>query len=182
MKTFKFQSFVLVLIAFILGFSEFLIVGILDDLGTQFNVPVATVGYLVTIFAMVYAVSTPLITIMIGKYNLFWDLMVMMAIFTFGNILSFVATNFVFLAISRVVTAMVAGVSISLGLTFAGYIAQCQNGVGCFRGFSQASPLPRWSAFPWYLDFNPVWLADFVLNGYCDINHDNGVGLLQPAT
>ena len=73
MKQFKVQSFVLVLIGFTLGFSEFLIVGILDDLSQQFDVPVATVGYLVTIFAMVYAISTPIITLMIGKTNLFWS-------------------------------------------------------------------------------------------------------------
>lgn len=175
MKTFKFQSFVLVLIAFILGFSEFLIVGILDDLGTQFNVPVATVGYLVTIFAMVYAVSTPLITIMIGKYNLFWDLMVMMAIFTFGNILSFVATNFVFLAISRVVTAMVAGVSISLGLTFAGYIAPMSKRgwllSWVFSGFSIASvvgvPLGTWisTQFGWRISFLTVIVISIMTMG-----------------
>lgn len=81
MKQFKLQSFVLVLIAFTLGFSEFLIVGILDDLSEQFNVSVATVGYLVTIFAMVYAVSTPFITLLIGKYNLFWSLLALMGIF-----------------------------------------------------------------------------------------------------
>ncbi len=85
MKQFKVQSFVLVLIGFTLGFSEFLIVGILDDLSQQFDVPVATVGYPVTIFAMVYAISTPIITLMIGKTNLFWSLLVLMAIFTVGN-------------------------------------------------------------------------------------------------
>lgn len=44
MKQFKVQSFVLVLIAFTLGFSEFLIVGIWDDLLNQFNVSVAAVA------------------------------------------------------------------------------------------------------------------------------------------
>lgn len=44
MKQFKVQSFVLVLIAFMLGFSEFLIVGILHDLSNQFNVSIAAVA------------------------------------------------------------------------------------------------------------------------------------------
>ncbi|MEE8825658.1 purine efflux pump PbuE [Lentilactobacillus sunkii] len=166
MKTFKFQSFVLVLIAFVLGFSEFLIVGILDDLSTQFNVPVATVGYLVTAFAIVYAISTPFITILIGRFNLFWDLMATMAVFTVGNILSFLAPNFFTLALSRVITAMVAGVSISLGLTFAGYIAPMSKRgwllSWVFSGFSIASvvgvPLGTWisTRFGWRISFLTV--------------------------
>lgn len=175
MKTFKFQSFVLVLIAFVLGFSEFLIVGILDDLSHQFNVSVATVGYLVTAFAIVYAISTPFITILIGRFNLFWDLMVAMAVFTFGNILSFLAPNFLMLTVSRVVTAMVAGVSISLGLTFAGYVApMAKRGwllSWVFSGFSIASvvgvPLGTWisTQFGWRISFLTVIVISVLTMG-----------------
>ncbi|GHP13067.1 MFS transporter [Lentilactobacillus fungorum] len=172
MKQFKVQSFVLVLIAFVLGFSEFLIVGILDDLGAQFNTPVATVGYLVTIFAIVYAVSTPFITILISKYNLFAGLLVMMGVFTLGNILSFLATSFIFLAISRIVTALVSGVAISLGLTFAGYIAPMSKRgwllSWVFSGFSIASvvgvPLGTFIStnFGWRMSFLTVILISLV--------------------
>lgn len=123
MKYFKFQSFVLVFIAFTLGFSEFLIVGILDDLSRQFQVSVATIGYLVTIFALVYAISTPIITLMLGKANLFWSLLALMGVFTSGNILSLTASNFGWFAVSRVVTALVSGVAISIALSFVSRIA-----------------------------------------------------------
>ncbi|MBU9789796.1 MFS transporter [Lentilactobacillus sp. G22-6] len=175
MRQFKVQSFVLVLIAFVLGFSEFLIVGILDDLGAQFDVPVATVGYLVTIFAIVYAISTPFITILISRYNLFAGLLAMMGIFTLGNILSFFATNFVFLAISRIVTASVAGAAISLGLTFAGYIAPMPKRgwllSWVFSGFSIASvvgvPLGTWIStnFGWRISFLTVIVISLVTVG-----------------
>lgn len=160
MKQFKVRSFVLVLIAFVLGFSEFLIVGILDDLGAQFNVPVATVGYLVTIFAIVYAISTPFITILLGKYNLFGGLLLMMGIFTLGNVLSFLATNFVFLAVSRIITASVAGAAISIALTFVGYIApMAKRGwllSWVFSGFSIASVV----GVPLGLGFPLIWAGE----------------------
>ena len=76
MKEFKIQSFVLILISFILGFSEFIIIGILDDLAKEFSVSVATTGYLVTIFALVYAVSTPIITSTL-KNNLYHAMVVL---------------------------------------------------------------------------------------------------------
>ncbi|TLQ17982.1 MFS transporter [Lentilactobacillus parafarraginis] len=163
MKQFKVQSFVLVLIGFTLGFSEFLIVGILDDLSQQFDVPVATVGYLVTIFAMVYAISTPIITLMIGKTNLFWSLLVLMAIFTVGNAMSVMAPNFALLAVSRVVTALVSGVAISIALSFVSHIApMAKRGwllSWVFSGFSIASvlgvPLGTWIStnFGWRMAF-----------------------------
>ena len=175
MKQFKVQSFVLVLVAFILGFSEFLIVGILDDLSNQFNVPVATVGYLVTIFAMVYAISTPFITVLIGKYNLFWSLLVMMSVFTFGNGLSLVAPSFIFLAISRIVTALVSGAAISIALTFAGHIAPMSKRAWLlswvFAGFSIASvfgvPLGTWIStnFGWRMAFLTIIVISLITLG-----------------
>ncbi len=66
-ETFKLQSMVLIAIAFVLGCSEYIIVGILDNLAKQFQIGISQVGYLVTGFALVYAISTPLITLAIGK-------------------------------------------------------------------------------------------------------------------
>lgn len=73
-KSFKFRAIVLVLIAFVLGCSEFIVVGILNDLSHQFNKSVTSVGYLVTIFAFVYALSTPILTALIGKFRYYWSL------------------------------------------------------------------------------------------------------------
>ena len=63
MTTLRFQRFVLVSLSFILGFSEFIIVGILNNVATQFNVSEAAVGLLVTLFAIVYAIATPIISL-----------------------------------------------------------------------------------------------------------------------
>lgn len=70
MKLFKIQSLILISIAFVLGCSEYMIVGILDNLAKQFQSSISQIGYLVTGFALVYAISTPLITLTIGKKSL----------------------------------------------------------------------------------------------------------------
>ena len=175
MKYFKFQSFVLVLIAFTLGFSEFLIVGILDDLSRQFQVSVATIGYLVTIFALVYAISTPIITLMLGKANLFWSLLALMGVFTSGNILSLTASNFGWFAVSRVVTALVSGVAISIALSFVSRIApMAKRGwllSWVFSGFSIASvlgvPLGTWIStnFGWRVSFLTIIVIAVITMG-----------------
>ncbi len=64
---FKIQSLVFVLVAFMLGCNEFIVVGILPDLSKQFQTPISTMGYLVTIFAMVYAISTTFVTVLTSR-------------------------------------------------------------------------------------------------------------------
>ncbi|SCC11736.1 MFS transporter [Weissella bombi] len=162
MKEFRIQSFVLILISFVLGFSEFIIIGILDDLAKEFSVSVATAGYLVTIFAMVYAISTPIITSTL-KNNLYHAMMVLIIIFTLGNALTIFAPNYTVLVISRIIVAIVSGSLVSLSMTFATVIAPIEKRAWLvswiFSGFSVASvfgvPLGTWisTTFGWRITF-----------------------------
>ncbi|GAF36060.1 hypothetical protein JCM14108_1001 [Lentilactobacillus farraginis DSM 18382 = JCM 14108] len=101
--------------------------------------------------------------------------MALMGIFTVGNILSFIAKNFTFLVISRMITALVSGVTISIALSFVGYISPMAKKrlaavMGIFR-FQHC--LSTWGAIG-NLDFNQFWLADFVFNDYRDFTDHNG--------
>jgi predicted MFS family arabinose efflux permease len=159
MHAFKFRAIILVAIAFILGCNEFIIVGILNDVGHQFNVPVASLGYLVTVFALVYAISTPFITLFVGRYSYFKSLMVLMVIFILSNTFSGLASSFFWLTVSRILTALVAGVIISLTITIANQIAPLDKRpwliAWVFSGFSIASvfgvPIGTWisTTFTW---------------------------------
>lgn len=171
MKEFKIQSFVLILISFILGFSEFIIIGILDDLAKEFSVSVATTGYLVTIFALVYAVSTPIITSTL-KNNLYHAMVVLALIFAFGNALTIFAPNYTVLVISRVIVAIVSGSLVSLSITFATVIAPMPKRAWLvswiFSGFSVASvfgvPLGTWisTTFGWRFTFITITLLSII--------------------
>lgn len=143
MNKYRWQAIVFVLVAFMLGCNEFIVVGVLSDIAQEFRVPVATVGYLVTIFATVYAVSTPFITILTNRFSRYKTLMTLMGIFLVGNTLSGLAMSFPILLVSRIITAVVAGAIISLIMTFASTIAPREKRASLvswiFAGFSIAS-------------------------------------------
>ncbi|WP_143786740.1 MFS transporter, partial [Oenococcus oeni] len=127
MRLFKLQSMVLIAIAFVLGCSEYIIVGILDNLAKQFQIGISQVGYLVTGFALVYAISTPLITLAIGKKSLYKALLILLSIFIVGNMLTAVANNFNILLLSRLLTALASGPSMSIAITLAAAITPPQK-------------------------------------------------------
>ncbi|KRL55529.1 arabinose efflux permease [Paucilactobacillus oligofermentans DSM 15707 = LMG 22743] len=120
-----------------------MVVGVISDIAKSFDMSIAIVGYLVTAFALVYAVSTPFITIFTSQYNRFKVLLTLMVVFIIGNTLGALASNYAILIVSRVMTAMVAGSIISLIMTFATTIAPMNKRAGLiswlYSGFSIAS-------------------------------------------
>lgn len=152
MKNYKILTLILVLLSYILGSSEFIIVGILSDIAADLHVPVSKVGTLVTVFGLVYAVGTPVITTLLGKFNRYYSLIILTVIFISGNFLSFFADNYSILCLSRIITAIVSGPMISLSLTFANAIAPAEKKAKIislvFSGFSIASvfgvPIGSW--------------------------------------
>lgn len=143
MTKFKIQSIVFVLVAFMLGCNEFIVVGILSDLSKQFQVPISIMGYLVTIFATVYAVSTPFVTVLTSRFSRYKTLLSLMIVFLIGNTLSGLSTSYLFMVVSRIITATTAGSIISLVMTFASTIAPRNKRASLFSwifsGFSIAS-------------------------------------------
>jgi hypothetical protein len=57
------KIYMLTLISFVVGTSQFAIVGMLDKIASSFNVSISTAGQLVTVFALANAIGTPLIVV-----------------------------------------------------------------------------------------------------------------------
>ncbi|MFB9769134.1 MFS transporter [Lactiplantibacillus modestisalitolerans] len=123
MTKYRLQAAAFVLVSFMLGCNEFIVVGIISDISGSLNVKVSTVGYLVTIFATVYAISTPLITILTNRFNRYHTFMALMIIFLIGNTLTGFATSFPMMAAARMITAVVAGTIESLSIAICSTIA-----------------------------------------------------------
>lgn len=152
MKRYKLQIFTLVLMSFVLGCSEFIVVGILSDLSDSLHISVVRAGHFVTIFALVYAVATPILTTILGRFRQYDSLIILTAIFILGNFLSFASGSYLSFLISRIITAIVSGPMISLGFTFANMLAPPEKRPKVisyvFSGFSIASvfgvPIGTW--------------------------------------
>ena len=114
MKHAKLRSFTFILVAFMLGCNEFMVVGVLSDIARSYHVPLSTVGFLVTAFAGVYAISTPIITTLTSNWNRYKLLMLLMTDFFIGNTLTAMAPTLGWLLFARIITAAVAGTIISL--------------------------------------------------------------------
>lgn len=140
---YKVQATILVFVTFMLGCNEFMVVGILSDISNGLNVHQSMVGFLVTAFAVVYAVSTPIINLLTSKFNHYSALLFLMIIFFIGNTLSAFSFNYAFMFVSRILTASVSGVIASLMMTFANEIAPLEKRAGLvsavFAGSSIAS-------------------------------------------
>lgn len=143
MTKYKFQSLLFVFIAFMLGCNEYMIVGVLPDIAKEFHYPLSSLGYIVTVFALVYAFSTPFVTSLGNHFKREHVLIGLMIIFLIGNTWTALVTNYWSLLFSRVLTACTAGAIISLVLVLANYIAPMDKRAGLlswvFAGFSIAS-------------------------------------------
>ena len=120
-----------------------MVVGVLSNIAKSYHASLSTVGLLVTIFAITYAICTPVLTTVTSKYDRFKVLMTMLAIFWVGNTLTALAPNLFWLFVSRVITAAVAGAIISLVLVYVSMIAPIEKRsmlvAAVFSGFSTAT-------------------------------------------
>lgn len=140
---YRLQAILFVFVAFMLGCNEYMIVGVLPDIAHEYHDSLSALGLLVTVFALIYAIFTPIITSMASRWKRHHVLLALMVVFFVGNTWSALATNYVSLLLSRILTATVAGAIISLVLVMASFVAPREKRASLvswvFAGFSIAS-------------------------------------------
>lgn len=108
----------LILLSFVMGTSEFIVMGILPDISEGLGVRYSLVGGLVSVFALSYAVCTPVITAVTGRHGRFRVLTALVCVFLLSDILTLISWDYWSLALSRVVTAASSGSLLAVGMTF----------------------------------------------------------------
>lgn len=95
------------------------ILGILPNIANQFNVSVSTAGLLVSLFAIIVAVSGPITPTLATRLKTKPVLLSVLAVFFVANIVSALAPNFTVALVGRLVPAFFHPVYCSLALTLA---------------------------------------------------------------
>lgn len=105
--------------AFGIGTTEFAPMGLLPVIADGVNVSIPTAGLLVSAYAIGVMIGAPIMTLAFGRFGKRTALMLLMAIFTIGNILSAMAPDYWTLLAARLVTSLNHGAFFGLGAVVA---------------------------------------------------------------
>ncbi|RLJ86997.1 MFS transporter [Planococcus citreus] len=104
------KIYILSLISFFVGTSQFGIVGMLDKIAASIDVPVSTAGQLITAFALGNAIGAPIVIVAVSKWSLRKQLLLALAIIFSGIVSTLVTTEFLPLMAARVLLGIGTGV------------------------------------------------------------------------
>ena len=109
----------LTLSAFAIGTTEFVIVGLIPTIAASLGVSVPSAGLLVSLYALGVAIGAPVLTALTGRVPRKQLLLGLMALFTVGNLIAWMAPGYEALVAARVLTGLAHGVFFSIGSTIA---------------------------------------------------------------
>jgi predicted MFS family arabinose efflux permease len=115
--------------AFAVGTDNFVINGVLPRIADAMSVSEAAAGQLVTLFALVYAVSAPVLAAATGRVPRRVVLVAAMVLFVLGNLLGAVAWAYWVLVVARILSALAAASFVGPAIAVAANVVP-----GDFRG------------------------------------------------
>jgi predicted MFS family arabinose efflux permease len=101
--------FWLAVAAFAIGTESFVIAGLLPVIAADMQISVAATGQLVTVYALAYAVGSPILAVTFNNLDRRNVLILALCCFIAGNLLAVAAATFVMLMVSRMLMALGAG-------------------------------------------------------------------------
>ncbi len=172
-RFFNLPVVILIASSFMLGMSEFIVVGILPDIAADLKISEVTVGNLVSLFAFVYAPVTPLGSALSARFPRFATHLTLIGIFLAGNLLCAFAPNYAVLVVARIMIALVSGTLVAVAMTYAPDVTtdrfRTKFIAWVFSGFSIASvvgvPVGTWVAntFGWRWAFHMINVLTIML-------------------
>lgn len=108
----------LVVLAFALGFAEFVLIGITPDVAAGLNEPLTLIGDLVGYYALACAVATPVVSLAGARFKRFNLMAGLLVVFNLSNIITLFADTYAVLTISRMLAAATSGTLLALALTY----------------------------------------------------------------
>ncbi|MDN3017802.1 MFS transporter [Paenibacillus sp. BSR1-1] len=159
------------LLTFVLGTSEFVIVGILTDISSGLHITNAKAGTLVSAFAITFAIATPLVMSATSHFPKRKWMLFLIGSFIILNAFCVISTSYIMLLVLRMMTAIVTGVLISLAMIVASEtIPSAKRGLAIsfvFGGFTLANVVgvPIGTAIAEWYNWNATFLLTTFLGG-----------------
>src|SRR4051794_22543202 len=114
--------------AFGIGTTEFVIMGLLPEVAADYGVSIPTAGFLVTGYALGVVLGAPLMTVLGTRISRKRMLMLLMGLFTAGNVISAVAPVFGVMLAGRIVASLAHGAFFGIGaVVAAGLVAPAKK-------------------------------------------------------
>ncbi|MFC3745127.1 MFS transporter [Paenibacillus sp. GCM10012306] len=167
------KVYLLALVSFLVGTSEYVISGILDKISLSLDISITSAGQLVTIFSFIYAICTPVVMALTAKIERQKLLVAALGVFVIANVLAFVLPGFELFVVARALMALGAGTVVVSALAIAAKIApegkQASSIANVTMGFTLSLiigvPLGRMIAahFGWRLVFGLLSLAGLLV-------------------
>ncbi|KJD42715.1 MFS transporter [Paenibacillus terrae] len=166
------KVYILAIISFLVGTSEYIISGILDQIATTMGITVAAAGQLITVFSLAYAIGTPILMAVTAKMDRRKLILYALGLFAVANLLSFVLPGFGMFIAARILMALGAGMVVVTALSIAAKMApagkQASSIATVTMGFTASLiigiPLGRMisSAYGWKTVFLGIALAGII--------------------
>lgn len=121
--SYAWKIYMLAVVSFLVGTSEFIIAGILDKVAADIGVSVSAAGQLITVFSLSYAFGTPVLMAVTSRLERRKLLLYALGVFVVGNGIAVLLPGFAFLVASRIVLALSTGVFVVTALTVASRMA-----------------------------------------------------------
>lgn len=117
------KIYLLAAISFLVGTAEYIIAGILDQISVDLHLSVSMVGQMITIFSIAFAVGTPAIIAITGKWDRKQLLIIALIIFALANVVTLWMESFLAINIARAISGVSAGVIEVIALVIAAKLA-----------------------------------------------------------
>ncbi|MGO4791502.1 MFS transporter [Paenibacillus sp. 2KB_20] len=117
------KIYILAIVSFLVGTSEFVIAGILDMLASDIGVSVAAAGQLITVYSLAYAIGTPILIALTAKMDRRKLMLSALGLFFVGNLITVTTTGYAMLLGARIILAISTGVFMVVALTVAAKIS-----------------------------------------------------------
>ncbi|GGT79900.1 MFS transporter [Streptomyces lateritius] len=129
--------------AFGIGTTEFVIMGLLPQVAAEYGVSIPAAGLLVTGYALGVVIGAPLMSVLGTKISRKRMLMLLMALFVVGNVLSALAPTFGVMLAGRVVASLAHGAFFGIGSVVAAELVAPEKKAGAiammFTGLTVAN-------------------------------------------